>query len=410
MCGVPEVMYGESDLEGGTPMWLSSGMRSARKVLAGFAPNPVALAGYLAWATVAIGLARVPPDCAPLGETGGRVVAMTCMICYLVGFGMRGTAIARPAGDVRNTVALSLMIASALAVLALGASDLTPILLIVIAAVIGAVYPARIAVMGLVLLHLAFIAVLAARWHIGDPVFVVFIYGLFEAFALLTTLERVRAERVSRELREVNAQLLATRELLAESARDGERLRVSRELHDVAGHRLTALALNLELLGQEAEVSQRREWLVSKGLVTELLAELRSVVASLRRHDGIDVREALRRIADAFPAPRIHLRLDEHLRIDGAERADVIVRAGQEGLTNAVRHAHARNIWLSLSREGKALQLEVCDDGTPAEAHAVGYGLRGMRERVELLGGTVQTDRASEGGFRLRVTLPAGHA
>ena len=400
-------MYGASDLEGETPMWLSSGMRSARRAFSVLAPNPVSVAGYLAWATVAIGLSRMPPDWVPIGGTGGRMVAAICMICFVVGFGMRATAIARPAKDARNIVALSLMISSALALLALGASNFTPILLIVVAAVIGAVYPARIAVLGLALLHVAFVAVLIARWRIGDPVFVVFIYGLFEAFALLTTLERVRAERVLRELREVNAQLLATRELLAESARDGERLRVSRELHDVAGHRLTALALNLELLGREAEVAQRREWLVSRGLVTELLSELRSVVASLRRHDGIDVREALRRIADAFPAPCIHLRMDERVRIDGAERADVIVRAGQEGLTNAVRHAHARNIWLSLSRDGRALQLEVCDDGTPPQAHAMGYGLRGMRERVELLGGTVQTDRAPEGGFRLRVTLPA---
>ncbi|MGH8200784.1 MAG: sensor histidine kinase [Steroidobacteraceae bacterium] len=388
-------------------MRLSSRMRSAR-VLSGLAPNPVTVAGYLAWAAVAVGIWRGPPDWTPLGEVAGRAVAATCILTFVVGFGIRAAVVAQQAKGARNVVGLSLMIASALALLALGASNYTPILLIVVAAVIGAVYPAIIAVMGLVLLNLAFITVLVARWRVDDPGFVVFIYGLFQAFALLTTLERVRAEGVSRELREVNAQLLATRELLAESARDGERLRVSRELHDVAGHRLTALALNLELLGQEAEVSQRREWLLSRGLVTELLSELRTVVASLRRHDGIDVREALRRIADAFPAPRIHIDIDEHVRIDGAERAEVIVRAGQEGLTNAVRHAHARDIWLSLSRDEKMLRLEVRDDGATPEANAVGYGLLGMRERVELLGGTVQTDTSPEGGFRLRVTLPGG--
>jgi signal transduction histidine kinase len=233
-----------------------------------------------------------------------------------------------------------------------------------------------------------------------------FIYGVFQAFALLTTLDRMRAQRISRELRQVNAQLLATRELLAESARDGERLRVSRELHDVAGHRLTALALNLELLGQEAGLSQRREWLVSRDLVTGLLSDLRSVVASLRRHDGIDVREALRRIADAFPAPRIHLDLDQPVRVDGADKAEMVVRAGQEGLTNAVRHASARNIWLSLNQDAKALRLEVRDDGNSPGAFSMGYGLLGLQERVELLGGRLHTDRPPEGGFRLQVTLP----
>jgi signal transduction histidine kinase len=380
-------------------------MRSGR-ILSGLAPTPLTLAGYLAWVAVAIGLWQEPTAHAGLGVSGERTVTVLCMVCFLVGFAIRASALAQQATSNRNILALSLMIASTVTLLALGTSGFTPILLIVIAAVFGATYPPRVAVMSLAVLNVAFLAALITRWRIADPAFTLLIYGLFQAFALLTTLERVRAQRVSQDLREVNAQLLATRELLAESARDGERLRVSRELHDVAGHRLTALALNLNLLGQEAAVSQRREWLVSRGLVTDLLAELSSVVASLRRHDGIDVREALRRIADAFPAPRIHLELNERVRIEGADRAEVIVRAGQEGLTNAVRHANARNIWLSLSQGENALRLEIRDDGPARAAHAMGNGLRGMQERVELLGGRVTTDAAPQGGFRLQVILP----
>ncbi len=310
--------------------------------------------------------------------------------------------------DGGSIISLSLMVASALVLLALGPSSFTPILLIVIATAIAAVYRPGFAVIALVALNLAFLAILVTRWRIADPGFMLLVYGSVEFFALLTTLERARAERVSRELREVNAQLLATRELLAESARDGERLRVARELHDVAGHGLTALALNLDLLGQEVPVSRRREWLVSRDLVSKLLSELRSVVANLRRHDGMDVREALRRIAEAFPAPQIHMNLDERVRVDGAEQATAIVRAGQEGLTNAVRHANARNIWLSLSREEETLRLEVRDDGTSRGSYVMGHGLRGVQERMELLGGSVETDIAPEGGFRLRVLLPTG--
>ncbi|MGH8318583.1 MAG: sensor histidine kinase [Steroidobacteraceae bacterium] len=378
------------------------------RLLSGLAPNPVFIAGYMAWAMVAIALWQVPPDWTPLGETAGRAMVVLCMLAFVFGFAIpRGSGAQQP-NDARTAIKLSFMLISGLALLALGPSSFTPVLLIIIAVTIGAIYPRRVAVMGLVALNLAFLAIIVARWHVADPGFMLFVYGSFEAFALLTTLERVRAERVSGQLREVNAQLLATRELLAESARDGERLRVSRELHDVAGHRLTALALNLDLLGREAGVSERREWLVSRELVARLLAELRSVVANLRRHDGIDVREALRRVADAFPAPKIHLDLDDRVRIDGADRADALVRAGQEGLTNAVRHADARNIWLSLARDEETLRLEVRDDGTCREAKMAGYGLRGMQERVEQLGGRVETDTAPEGGFRLRVTLPTG--
>lgn len=397
---VPEVISKRMDLEGPTRIRLWSRMRLAR-VLSGLAPNPVFLAGYLAWAAVAIGLWRVPPVWTPLGETAGRTVAALCMLAFVGGIMRRG----RDGGSI---ISLSLMVVSALVLLALGPSSFTPILLIVIAAAIAAVYRPGIAVIALVALNLAFLAILVARWRIADPGFMLLVYGSVEVFALLTTLERARAERVSRELREVNAQLLATRELLAESARDGERLRVSRELHDVAGHGLTALALNLDLLGQEVPVSKRREWLVSRDLVSKLLSELRSVVANLRRHDGMDVREALRRIAEAFPAPQIHMNLDERVRVDGAEQATAIVRAGQEGLTNAVRHANARNIWLSLSREEETLRLEVRDDGTSRGSYVVGHGLRGVQERMDLLGGRVETDIAPEGGFRLRVFLPTG--
>jgi signal transduction histidine kinase len=394
-----------SDLEGEAGVRLSCAMRSAR-LLSGLAPTPLALAGYLAWVTVAIGLWRESLGRGSFGMPAGRAIAASCMLAFLAAFGVRAGAFAQQAKDARNIVSLLLMAASELALLALGPSGYTPILLIVIAVVIGAIYRPRAAVAALVLLNLGFLALLVTRWRSPDPGFEVLIYGLFQAFALVTTLERVRAQGASRELREVNAQLLATRELLAESARDGERLRVSRELHDVAGHRLTALALNLELLGQEAGVAQRREWRVSRELVTDLLSELRSVVANLRRHEGIDVREALRRIADAFPAPRIHLDLDERARVDGADRAEVIVRAGQEGLTNAVRHANARNIWLSLAQDTKTLRLEVRDDGASRAEHVAGYGLRGMQERVEALGGRVETGRSPQGGFRLLVTLP----
>jgi signal transduction histidine kinase len=371
-----------------------------------FTLTPLSLAGYLVWVTVAIGLWRETSRGAPSEWSTARAIAAVCMLVFLAGFGLRARGLAEDARDARNVAYLFLMTVSALALLALGPSSFTPILLAVIAVALGAIYPPPTAVTALVLLNLAFLAILVTRWPRDSPGFVLFIYGVFQVFALLTTLDRMRAQRISRELRQVNAQLLATRELLAESARDGERLRVSRELHDVAGHRLTALALNLELLGQETGLSQRREWLVSRDLVTGLLSDLRSVVASLRRHDGIDVREALRRIADAFPAPRIHLDLDQPVRVDGADKAEMIVRAGQEGLTNAVRHASARNIWLSLNQDANALRLEVLDDGNSPGAYSMGYGLLGLQERVELLGGRLHTDRPAEGGFRLQVTLP----
>ncbi|MGH2443583.1 MAG: hypothetical protein ACRDFX_10530, partial [Chloroflexota bacterium] len=82
------------------------------------------------------------------------------MVFFLAGFGLRATAFAEKGRDARNIVSLALMVASVLALLALGPSTFTPILLVLLAAVIGAIYPPRVAVTALLLLNLAFLAVL----------------------------------------------------------------------------------------------------------------------------------------------------------------------------------------------------------------------------------------------------------
>jgi signal transduction histidine kinase len=393
-------------LESPATVRLSSRMRSAR-LASGLVPTPLSVAGYLIWALVALELWHSRNVSALLRTPQHRWVATLCMISFLFGFGARAKAFRQRADSAFNLSSLAVTTVSALVLLSLGPSGATPALLVVIAAMVGAMYRPAVAVAILGALNIAFLAELITRWHFDGLSFTFLVYGTFQAFALLTTSARVRAERISAELRDVNAQLLATRELLAEAARDGERLRVSRELHDVAGHRLTALALNLEVLGCTGEVSERRAWQVSRGLVAELLTDLRSVVANLRRNDGIDAREALRRIADAFPSPQIHLNFTERIRIDTAERADAIVRAGQEGITNAVRHARARNIWVSLTQNNEAVHLEVRDDGACKNPGRIGNGLRGMQERVESLGGRVEADGSPEGGYRLHVMVPA---
>src|SRR5215469_7347331 len=106
MPAVPEVISNRSDLEGSTRIRLSSRMPLTR-VLSGLAPNPVFVAGYLAWAVVAIGLWREPHVWAPLGEPTTRMVVALCMLAFVVGIIRRG----RDGGSI---ISLSLMIVPAL--------------------------------------------------------------------------------------------------------------------------------------------------------------------------------------------------------------------------------------------------------------------------------------------------------
>jgi signal transduction histidine kinase len=199
---------------------------------------------------------------------------------------------------------------------------------------------------------------------------------------------------------------MATRSLLTESARDGERLRLSRELHDVAGHKLTALKLNLAVLAQDAGVADRREVITARTLADELLTDLRNVVSQLRRYDGIDLSAALQQLASVIPVPQVNVQVDPEARIDDAERAESLVRVAQESITNAARHAAARHVQLRLARWDEWLELTVQDDGKGAAGSRAGLGITGMRERVQALGGSLDIGVGEAGGVRVLARVP----
>ncbi len=366
------------------------------------------LAAYVTLAAVTFGVWQDAARWPPVGPVDARLAVVGLIGLFLAAF-VSCTRDGEHPGW-RRILAIGVMIVSALALLLLGTSGTSAILLIILAAVLTSALPPRTAWAVLAAVNVVFLAILLLRWRFESPLVAFLVYGGFQAFAGLASGAVARAEAIAGELRQVNAGLLATRSLLAESARDGERLRMSRELHDVAGHKLTALKLNLEVLARDLAGSPRRELEVSRQLAAELLDDVRSVVSQLRRDDGLDLGEALERLAEPFPRPRVHLEVDPLARAADAGQAEALVRAAQEGLTNAARHARAGNVWLSLGARDGALELVIEDDGSFGGSHAPGHGLTGMRERLESVGGTLETGRGARGGFRLAARVPRGRA
>jgi signal transduction histidine kinase len=370
--------------------------------------GPLHLAGYIACLAVAIGIWRESVTWHAPGGLPARAVALAFLGIFLAGFALLGpTGADRPNHRRRIAVVVSVLIATTFGLMALGVSNVTAILLIMIAVVLASNYGPRLTAATLLLVNVGFYGIAHWLWHVTDALFLVLIYGSFEAFAAVSSSARTRSEAAAVELRRVNAELLATRALLAESARDSERLRVSRELHDVTGHKLTALNLNLELLRHDSELSARRELAIASQLGDELLSDIRAVVSRLRHDDGIDLREALQRLAEPFPQPSILIDVHDGLRVRSTATAEVLLRAAQEGLTNSVRHAGAQHAWVSLRPGPDRIELIVEDDGPYTGSHTAGNGLTGLRERVEGLGGRVGIDRSNSGGFRLTVFVPA---
>lgn len=229
----------------------------------------------------------------------------------------------------------------------------------------------------------------------------------FQCFAVLCMRYARRAQLAAEELRMVNASLLATRSLLEESARDQERLRLSRELHDIAGHKLTALKINLEVW-RRAHPESAPEIDTAIVVSDELLRDIRGVVAQLRAHDGIDLERALRALAAQWPRPRVELELEADLRVPSLEQAEALLRIAQEAITNAARHGQASAVRLALSADADGLQLLVEDNGRGLPAHwRAGNGLRGMQERLAALGGSLDVNNREPQGLKLRAQLPA---
>jgi signal transduction histidine kinase len=214
--------------------------------------------------------------------------------------------------------------------------------------------------------------------------------------------------QTARALALTNRELRAAQAIIANTVRDAERLRISRELHDAWGHELTALGLQLEIASNVTEPGRANDHVIqAKGLARALLSKVRDVVATLREGERYDLKDALEALAQSVPRPAIHLDISPSVRVSPAQ-AHALIRCAQEAVTNAVRHAQASNLWLQVSSDGEGVRLVARNDGNarPA-ASSPGSGLLGMRERVESLGGKLAVRKGADFGFTVDAWLPS---
>ncbi len=228
----------------------------------------------------------------------------------------------------------------------------------------------------------------------------------FQVFAILLT-HVARSEAEGRtELAQRNIELLATRHLLAERTRQSERLRMARDLHDGLGHHLTALSLNLEAASHLATGDAREHLGRAQKVTRALLSDVRTVVSGVREAE-LDVMQAIRELVEPIEAPRVHVLGPESLAGSDPSHGETLLRLVQEIVTNALRHAQARNLWISVRPSEQDTHVEGRDDGRGAAVWQEGNGLRGMRERLAALGGSLEVSSSPGSGFLLHARIPA---
>ncbi len=338
--------------------------------------------------------------------------------CYLL-FGLVFWFLTRDLGEkprspLRRAVQICLLLVLNVMVMAIGwfsQSGIAALLLAVIAVVLPWLLSLRVGIAWLVLQNFSLVPVFASIrepvYSLSDAFLQSSLYLGFIVLAFVTALVTKQQVEGREEQRRLNSELRATRALLAESSRFAERMRISRELHDLIGHHLTALSLNLEVASHLVSGAAIEHVRQSQTIAKLLLSDVREVVSQLRDDDSIDLTQALRVLVEGVPGLTIHLQLPPRFRVDDPRRAQVLLRCAQEIITNAVRHADAHNLWLQFERHGEhQMAIHARDDGRGATDLVAGNGLMGMRERLAEFGGSLDVTDGQGKGFALDAWLP----
>lgn len=235
------------------------------------------------------------------------------------------------------------------------------------------------------------------------------------AFTLITKRalnSREREEKLRLEIESAHEQLKVYAATAEDLATTRERNRVAREIHDGVGHYLTVVKTQLDAAAAliPTQPDRARDAVVKAAKLTgEALDDVRRSVGALRTDTTRPpLPAALKQLATlGEPVPALAVEGTPRPLPPAVEHA--LYRAAQEGLTNIRKHARATTSLLRLDfREPQRVRLELADNGVGANGtNGTGYGLTGLRERIELLGGTVESGNRASGGFALTVEVPA---
>jgi two-component system, NarL family, sensor histidine kinase DesK len=190
-------------------------------------------------------------------------------------------------------------------------------------------------------------------------------------------------------------------------AKVAERERIARDLHDLLGHTLSVITLKSELARRLVDLDPQRarqEMLDVEQTSRAALAEVREAISGFR---GQGLASELIRSRKTLEAAGVELETDISEAPLTMAQETVLTLVLREATTNVVRHAQAQHCRIRIEREDEVCKLEIVDDGR-GSGEIEGNGLRGMRERIEAIGGSLQ--RRTEAGTRIVISLPIAQA
>jgi signal transduction histidine kinase len=341
-------------------------------------------------------------------------------VAYLVN-GVYGYSWAKKGDSIRRSlvyVATQIGIGTTLLFLAMSPVIMFAMLPVVGQAVMLLSRRVMFAACGTMLLCLVVPMAMFSGWRAASVLGIFFLAGI--VFVVVITELAVKEQRAKREverlvseLKDANDKLRQYADQIEELATLKERNRLAREIHDSLGHYLTVVIVQIEAAVALFEKDREHSLDVlrkAQGLAQKGLADVRRSVATLRA-SPTETSSLIDSMTTLTEECRVS-GLPAEFQLVGTPRnlsppAELaLYRAAQEALTNVRKHSQARTVTVSLNYSADSVWLKVHDDGIGAAELTKGYGLIGMHERVQNLGGEVKIVTAPDQGFTLEVGLP----
>lgn len=218
------------------------------------------------------------------------------------------------------------------------------------------------------------------------------LFWTFTIFSIVMMGTQLREAWARQREQAVNRELRATQALLAEASKQSERTRIARNIHDLLGHHLTALTINLQVAERLSSGEPQELIAKSRSISQLLLADVRQAVAELRDNADIDIAEALAALAVDIPGKDIQIDCQQTLNIQSVDIADAIIFSVQEALTNFLKHSTGDTFVARIQSDPSQLTVTIKDNGYINRQLQYGNGLTGLQERVAAAGGTVTID------------------
>ncbi len=242
-------------------------------------------------------------------------------------------------------------------------------------------------------------------WQDGDIIYSGLLYYTFHLFAVSMTINAMSAEKAKEKAEKLNNELESTQFLLGEASRQNERTRIARDLHDLLGHHLTALLINLQVAEHTTEGDAKENIIKCYSLAKLLMSDVREAVESIRDNQSLNFENMLNKMIEAIPSLKFNIDIKYDFELDDIEMVKQLLSCIQESITNCLKHANATQFKLVISKNENKLMLEIEDDGRCKKKIIVGHGLIGITERIQMLKGIVDFNTSS-GSLKINICIP----